>query len=294
MLGHDGAAMQEQAPGAGWMHPPIGFPGVRLRGIPFDAQESDIPAFFVSGSKARWAGGPLPRCSRAPQGAGGSVHSASMTLRRMKAAAACLTPSHDDVAPLSQGIETVDVLFVKQGGRFTGEAFAVLPSAAHVEVAVSKNKSYLGRRYVEVFRASKLVRLAQTRGPGSLAPSLHPASTPSTPLHPRTLAAAAAPVACRRPHPQDYYKAVVQEMTSGQAMFAHQQMQMQQHQHMQMQQHRFGPQRRHPGLLTGPGYAPDGAPTMVVKLRGLPWSAGKQDLITWFSELPIQPPTDDQ
>ncbi len=51
---------------------------------------------------------------------------------------------------------------MKQAGRFTGEAFAVLPSAAHVDVAVSKNKSYLGRRYVEVFRASKLVG-----GPGA-------------------------------------------------------------------------------------------------------------------------------
>ena len=47
---------------------------------------------------------------------------------------------------------------VKRDGRFSGEAFAVLASVAEVQAALDKNKSYLGRRYVEVFRATKLVR----------------------------------------------------------------------------------------------------------------------------------------
>jgi hypothetical protein len=34
----------------------------------------------------------------------------------------------------------------------------VLASAALVGAALEKNKSYMGRRYVEVFRAKKLVR----------------------------------------------------------------------------------------------------------------------------------------
>jgi hypothetical protein len=184
----------------------------------------------------------------------------------------------------------VDVLFVKQAGRFTGEAFAVLPSAAHVDVAISKNKSYLGRRYVEVFRASKLV--------GGLALG-GAACTLRRPCAPRRRAIPAAPGCsagapprrrrlrspCLRPcllplppSAQDYYKAVMHEMSSGYPLLAR-----------QMQQQGAGPRRRH-GLLTAPGYAPEGVPTTVIKLRGLPWSVRKHDLIAWFSDLPIQPP----
>ena len=46
---------------------------------------------------------------------------------------------------------------VKRGGRFSGEAFAVLPASTQMDFALAKNKTYMGKRYVEVFRAKKLV-----------------------------------------------------------------------------------------------------------------------------------------
>ncbi len=57
-----------------------------------------------------------------------------------------------------QGIEPVDILFVKQHERFIGDALVVLANQAEVDLALSKSRTFLGRRYVEVFRASKLVR----------------------------------------------------------------------------------------------------------------------------------------
>ncbi len=51
----------------------------------------------------------------------------------------------------------MDILMVKRDGRLSGEAFVVLSSPMHVEVALSKNRTYLGRRYIEVYRAKKVV-----------------------------------------------------------------------------------------------------------------------------------------
>lgn len=45
----------------------------------------------------------------------------------------------------------------KRDGRFSGEAFVVLSSPLQIQMAEDKNKSYMGRRYVEVFRAKKQV-----------------------------------------------------------------------------------------------------------------------------------------
>ena len=47
---------------------------------------------------------------------------------------------------------------VKRGGRFSGEAFVVLQASHQLDFALQKNKTYMGKRYVEVFRAKKLVR----------------------------------------------------------------------------------------------------------------------------------------
>lgn len=57
-----------------------------------------------------------------------------------------------------QGGHPVDTLVVKKNGRTTGEAFVLYGTPAEVEMALAKNKEYLGNRYVEVFRAKKLVR----------------------------------------------------------------------------------------------------------------------------------------
>jgi len=55
------------------------------------------------------------------------------------------------------GVRTSGYFLVKREGRFSGEAFVVLGSPLQIQMAVDKNKSYMGRRYVEVFRAKKLV-----------------------------------------------------------------------------------------------------------------------------------------
>jgi hypothetical protein len=54
-------------------------------------------------------------------------------------------------------VEPIDVVFCKRDGRLTGEAFVVLSNPMHVDVALSKNRTYLGRRYVEIYRAKKQV-----------------------------------------------------------------------------------------------------------------------------------------
>lgn len=46
---------------------------------------------------------------------------------------------------------------VKRDGRFSGEAYVVLGSPMQVDMVLMKNKSYMGRRYIEIFRAKKLV-----------------------------------------------------------------------------------------------------------------------------------------
>lgn len=45
----------------------------------------------------------------------------------------------------------------RKGGRPSGEAYVVLGDMYHLEGALQRNKSYLGRRYVEVFKAHKHV-----------------------------------------------------------------------------------------------------------------------------------------
>ena len=44
----------------------------------------------------------------------------------------------------------MDVVLMKRAGRFSGEAYVVLPGMAQVEAALAKHKHYMGRRYVEV------------------------------------------------------------------------------------------------------------------------------------------------
>jgi hypothetical protein len=60
------------------------------------------------------------------------------------------------IAP--QGCDLVDFFCVNRQGRFSGEAFVVLASEAQVEGALQRDKSSLGKRYVEVYRARRAVR----------------------------------------------------------------------------------------------------------------------------------------
>lgn len=50
----------------------------------------------------------------------------------------------------------MDILLCKRNGRFSGEAFVLMASPVQVDMAIAKDKTYLGRRYVEVFRAKRL------------------------------------------------------------------------------------------------------------------------------------------
>lgn len=52
----------------------------------------------------------------------------------------------------------MDIVFVRRQGRFSGEAFVVLPGMMQVDFALGKHKAYMGKRYVEVQRAFKEVR----------------------------------------------------------------------------------------------------------------------------------------
>lgn len=51
----------------------------------------------------------------------------------------------------------MDILFKKRDGRFSGEAYVVLPGMMQVDFALGKHKAYLGRRYVEVQSAQREV-----------------------------------------------------------------------------------------------------------------------------------------
>ncbi|CAA3028397.1 heterogeneous nuclear ribonucleo F [Olea europaea subsp. europaea] len=79
---------------------PPPFPVVRLRGLPFDCTEAEIVDFF-----------------------------------------------HD--------LDVVDVLFVHKGGKSTGEAYCVLGYPLQIDFALQRNRETIGRRYVEVFQSRK-------------------------------------------------------------------------------------------------------------------------------------------
>lgn len=79
---------------------PPPFPVVRLRGLPFDCAEAEIVDFF-------------------------------------------------------HGLDVIDVLFVHKGGKFTGEAYCVLGYPLQIDFALQRNRQNIGRRYVEVFRSRK-------------------------------------------------------------------------------------------------------------------------------------------
>lgn len=160
----------------------------------------------------------------------------------------------EDEIRIFLGLEPVDILLCKRDGRFSGEAFVVLASPLQIQMAVDKNKSYMGRRYVEVFRAKKL----------------------------------------------DYYKAVMAEMyVDGAGM-------------------RGGGFRGQGGGSYGGGYGSGGGysngargmdpaaaaaagggaaagngfeagPSNVLRLRGLPFSAQKEDIVRWFEDCQITP-----
>lgn len=157
--------------------------------------------------------------------------------------------AEDDIR-MFLGCDPVDILLIKRDGRFSGEAFVLLGSPVHVEMAMSKNKTYMGRRYIEIFRAKKL----------------------------------------------DYYKGVVAEMLDGappgraqsgrggggydyRAAAAYGDPNMYQDPAM------LGMDPTLAGAGYGGGGGGGGLST-VVRMRGLPFSTRKEDIIRWFTEDP--------
>lgn len=57
-----------------------------------------------------------------------------------------------------QETEPLDIIIVRRGQRTTGEAYILLRMPIQVEMVLRKDKTYLGKRYVEVNLAKKLVR----------------------------------------------------------------------------------------------------------------------------------------
>lgn len=151
----------------------------------------------------------------------------------------------EDEIRIFLGCEPVDILLAKRDGRFSGEAFVVLGSPLQIQMAVDKNKSYMGRRYVEVFRAKKL----------------------------------------------DYYKAVMAEILDGTGVPGGRGRGGERGQYPQ--QYGGGGGGQYQGGYTNGGgrsngYEEGGAST-VVRLRGLPYSAQKEDIVRWFEDLQVTP-----
>lgn len=70
--------------------------------------------------------------------------------------AECCHPESSVLA--MQETEPLDIIIVRRGQRNTGEAFILLRMPIQVEMVLRKDKTYIGKRYVEVNLAKKLVR----------------------------------------------------------------------------------------------------------------------------------------
>ncbi|KAI8110763.1 hypothetical protein M9434_004339 [Picochlorum sp. BPE23] len=142
------------------------------------------------------------------------------------------------------GVEPLDVVIGMRNGRPSGEAYAVLTHPAEMDIALRKNKAYMGTRYVEVYEAKKM----------------------------------------------DYYRAIIDVYSDGRMVRASSQ-----------QQKRGGRSRsRSPVSRRGSRQQKDTpvepATTPIVKLRGLPFSAGPERVLEFFDdpslEIPSLPPLD--
>jgi hypothetical protein len=65
--------------------------------------------------------------------------------------------------------------------------------------------------------------------------------------------------------------------------------------HLLVHQGGYGGYGGQGGYSNGAGYgaAHEQGPSNVLRLRGLPFSAGKDDIIAWFSDIAITPPTEE-
>lgn len=102
----------------------------------------------------------------------------------------------DDNIRVFLGCDPLDIMLVKRDGRFSGEAYIVLSSHRQLESVIKKDKSYIGRRYIEVFLAKKTdyykaILTAMTEGmvtrPGIASPQLGTATAAREPADDSTV-----------------------------------------------------------------------------------------------------------
>jgi len=80
--------------------------------------------------------------------------------------------SYENDIRMFLGTDAVDVLMCRKGGRMTGEVYVVFPSSYQSQMALAKSGQNMGRRYIEVFPASKqdyymaIVHTMEGRGAG--------------------------------------------------------------------------------------------------------------------------------
>ncbi|CAK9164688.1 unnamed protein product [Ilex paraguariensis] len=127
--------------------------------------------------------------------------------------------SEVDIGEFFHGLDIVDVLFVHQGGKFTGEAYCVLGYPLQVDFALQRNRQNIGRRYVEVFRSKR----------------------------------------------QEYYKAIANEVLDARGGGG-------------------SPRRGVPRAKSSDEGKDLAEHTGVLRLRGLPFSANKEDIMDFFQD----------
>lgn len=127
------------------------FPCVKLRGLPFDVTEDDIRMFLVGFMHYGVADTPY----------GTHDHE-----------------THHGATSSNQGTDTIDVVIAKRNGRPNGEAFVVLSAPQLMHMALQRDKTYLGRRYVEVFRCRKHDYYRAVSNVVAENPEGHPGSAP--------------------------------------------------------------------------------------------------------------------
>ena len=198
-----------------------------------------------------------------------------------------------DVLEFFAGLEAVDALVVRRDGRTTGEAYVVFSNVMQMDFALQKNRASMGRRYIEVFRSKKAeyyhavaaaVRESQTNGARE---SLHAATSSA-------LAGASGAYGDNGAYGDA--SVVAGDGTQQAFVGGH---------HAAVGASAYGGAAYAGGAPHGQPPMPHGAPgvgrggaaaaaehTGVLKLRGLPFSATKDDIIGFFGgagELELTP-----
>jgi heterogeneous nuclear ribonucleoprotein F/H len=132
-----------------------------------------------------------------------------------------------------QGLDPVDIVLYHRNSKFTGEAYVVLTHPAEMDLAMQKNKAYMGTRYVEVFEAQK----------------------------------------------KDYYRAIIDSVNNDNRSNV-----LRRGDRSSGRGGKRGDRSRSRSPLPRDGGSSLVGKTKVVKLRGLPFVAGDDDVVNWFND----------